>query len=82
MTHYTSDWKLTSQGYGIYAPGGTFTPPLHEAMVNNLPSDYARTVTYPVYRAMLEAASKDTGWTWCEVCPDAIVGFTVHPLNH
>ncbi|KAJ5577504.1 uncharacterized protein N7459_006468 [Penicillium hispanicum] len=66
-----------TRGYGIYAPGGTFTPPLHEAMVNNLPPDYARTVTYPAYRAMLEAASKGKNWTWCEVCPDAIVGVTI-----
>lgn len=42
-------------------------------MVSNLPVDYAKTVVYPAYREMLDAASKGKKWTWCEVCPDAIV---------
>ena len=42
-------------------------------MVNNLPADYAKTVVYPAYREMLDTASKGKKWTWCEVCPDAIV---------
>jgi len=62
-----------SQGYGIYLPGGTFTPPLIEDMVNTLPADYAKTVVYPVYRELLKEASKGKKWTWCEACPDAIV---------
>lgn len=61
------------QGYGIYVPGGTFTPPLREEMVNNLPPDYAKTVVYPIYREILDAESQGKAWTWCEVCPDAIV---------
>lgn len=61
------------QGYGIYVPGGTFTPPLREEMVNNLPADYAKTVVYPIYREILDAESQGKTWTWCEVCPDAIV---------
>ncbi|KAJ3564393.1 hypothetical protein NPX13_g7861 [Xylaria arbuscula] len=65
-----------TRGYGIYAPGGVFTPPLAEAMVNNLPPDYEKTVVYPVYRRILSAASEGRNWTWCEVCPDAIIGFT------
>ncbi|PYH94354.1 hypothetical protein BO71DRAFT_379718 [Aspergillus ellipticus CBS 707.79] len=65
-----------TRGYGIYAPGGTFTPPLHEDMVNNLPADYAETVVYPYYRETLKTASRGKNWTWCEVCPDAIIGFT------
>jgi hypothetical protein len=64
---------LKNQGYGIYVPGGTFTPPLTEDMVNNLPSDYAKTVVYPFYRELLNAACEGKKWTWCEVCPDAIV---------
>ena len=62
------------QGYGIYVPGGTFTPPLHEGLADNLPPDYAQTVAYPWFRAILTAAS--TGWTWTEICPDAVVGFS------
>ncbi|KAI1123326.1 hypothetical protein F5Y10DRAFT_252006 [Nemania abortiva] len=65
-----------TRGYGIYMPGGAFAPPLTEDMVNNLPPDYAKTVAYPAYRELLSAASKGRKWTWCEVCPDAIIGFT------
>ncbi|RAK99917.1 SDR family oxidoreductase [Aspergillus ibericus CBS 121593] len=65
-----------TRGYGIYSPGGTFTPPLHEDMVNNLPPEYTKTVVYPFYRKILNASSAQKKWTWCEVCPDAIVGFT------
>ncbi|KAK4152702.1 hypothetical protein C8A00DRAFT_16017 [Chaetomidium leptoderma] len=65
-----------TRGYGIYAPGGTFTPPLTEDMVNNLPPSHAKTVVYPAYRELLDVARKGKKWTWCEVCPDAIVGFT------
>ena len=61
------------QGYGIYVPGGTFSPPLTEVMVKNLPPDYAKTVVYPAYRELLSTASEGKNWTWCEVCPDAIV---------
>ncbi|KAJ5919714.1 hypothetical protein N7454_009549 [Penicillium verhagenii] len=65
-----------TRGYGIYTPGGTFTPPLTEDMVNKLPAESAKTVVYPAYRKLLDAASKGNRWTWCEVCPDAIIGFT------
>ncbi|KAL5359231.1 hypothetical protein BJX96DRAFT_148024 [Aspergillus floccosus] len=65
-----------TRGYGIYVPGGTFSPPLTEEMVHNLPPDYAKTVVYPAYRELLDAASEGKAWTWCEVCPDAIIGFT------
>ncbi|GFN18552.1 SDR family oxidoreductase [Aspergillus tubingensis] len=65
-----------TRGYGIYSAGGTFTPPLREELVNSLPSDYAKTVVYPAYREILRTSSKGRKWTWCEVCPDAIVGFT------
>lgn len=68
---------LTFQGYGIYSPGGTFTPPLTENMVQHLPIDYAKTVVYPAYREILSAASTGKNWTWCEVCPDAIVSLSI-----
>lgn len=44
-------------------------------MVKDLPTDYAKTVAYPAYREVLKAASEGKKWTWCEVCPDAIVSF-------
>ncbi|KAI3334426.1 hypothetical protein F4824DRAFT_490177 [Ustulina deusta] len=65
-----------ARGYGIYTAGGVFTPPLTEDMVNNLPHEHAKTVVYPAYRSLLSAASEGRNWTWCEVCPDAIIGFT------
>lgn len=42
-------------------------------MVNGLPADYAKTVVYPEYRDILNTSSEGKNWTWCEVCPDAIV---------
>ncbi|KAK2779047.1 sirq protein [Colletotrichum kahawae] len=65
-----------TRGYGIYVPGGTFPPPLEESMADNLPEDYAKTVAYPWYRQILSQASEGKSWTWTEVCPDAVVGFT------
>ncbi|RAL06951.1 uncharacterized protein BO97DRAFT_409335 [Aspergillus homomorphus CBS 101889] len=65
-----------TRGYGIYTPGGTFQPPLSEDLVHALPEDVAKTVVYPVYRQILTTASANKSWTWCEVCPDAIIGFT------
>ncbi|RHZ69792.1 hypothetical protein CDV55_103607 [Aspergillus turcosus] len=65
-----------TRGYGIYIPGGIFQPPLVESMAGNLPDDYARTVAYPWFRKILTDSSKGRNWTWTEVCPDAVVGFT------
>jgi hypothetical protein len=42
-------------------------------MVDNLSPDYAKTVAYPAYRELLNRKSDGKNWTWCEVCPDAIV---------
>ncbi|KAF1965513.1 hypothetical protein BU23DRAFT_584972 [Bimuria novae-zelandiae CBS 107.79] len=65
-----------TRGYGIYRPDGVFTAPLREEMAECLPEDYARTVAYPHYRAILTAESTHQGWSWCELCPDVVVGFT------
>ncbi|PYI24421.1 hypothetical protein BO99DRAFT_439224 [Aspergillus violaceofuscus CBS 115571] len=65
-----------SRGYGIYNPSGVFQPPLEESMADSLPADYAKTVAYPWFRKILTEASKDRNWTWSEVCPDAVVGFS------
>ncbi|KAK7926624.1 hypothetical protein PG985_003622 [Apiospora marii] len=65
-----------TRGYGIYIPGGTFSAPLTEDMVNSLPSDYEKTVAYPQFRKLLADACRGKSWTWCEICPDAIIGFT------
>ncbi|KAL2816608.1 hypothetical protein BDW59DRAFT_166332 [Aspergillus cavernicola] len=65
-----------SRGYGVYIPGGIFQPPLHESLADTLPEDYAKTVAYPWFRKILTEASKRRAWTWSEVCPDAVIGFT------
>ncbi|UPX11932.1 uncharacterized protein EKO05_0002516 [Ascochyta rabiei] len=65
-----------TRGYGIYRLDGIFTAPLTEALVDQLPDDYVKTVAYPHYRALLAKESKDQQWTWCELVPDVIVGFT------
>ncbi|KAJ0413250.1 hypothetical protein BJY00DRAFT_297156 [Aspergillus carlsbadensis] len=65
-----------SRGYGVYIPGGIFTPPLHESLADSLPPDYAQTVAYPWFRQILTDASRGRKWTWAEVCPDAVIGFT------
>ncbi|CAH0048114.1 unnamed protein product [Clonostachys solani] len=64
------------KGYGIYIPGGTFQAPLDEAMADQLPDDYAKTVAYPWFRKILTEASNGRGWSWTEVCPDAVIGFS------
>ncbi|WAO87245.1 Hypothetical protein NCS54_00454900 [Fusarium falciforme] len=71
-----------TRGYGIYIPDGIFTPPLEESMADNLPADYAKTVAYPWFREILTEASKGRGWTWTEVCPDAVVGFSPIGSNY
>ncbi|KAH8897919.1 hypothetical protein GQ53DRAFT_742765 [Thozetella sp. PMI_491] len=65
-----------TRGYGIYIPNGTFTAPLEESMAESLPEDYAKTVAYPWYRKLLDKASEGRAWTWTEICPDAVIGFT------
>lgn len=51
-------------------------------MVHTLPADYEKTVVYPAYRKLLDAASQGRNWTWCEVCPDAIVRLSVCSIYH
>ncbi|KAL4937713.1 hypothetical protein BDV06DRAFT_226684 [Aspergillus oleicola] len=67
-----------SRGYGIYSPNGTFTPPLTESLADMLPPEYASTVSYPWFRQLLtsESVGRDKAWTWSEICPDAVVGFS------
>ncbi|KAM4064342.1 sirq protein [Hirsutella rhossiliensis] len=67
-----------TRGYGIYVPGGTFTAPLQETLADQLPEDYARTCAYPWFRQTLTKASRGRSWSWTEVCPDAVVGFSPH----
>ncbi|KAJ4364141.1 hypothetical protein N0V83_009596 [Neocucurbitaria cava] len=45
-------------------------------MADQLPVDYLKTVPYLHYRAMLTEESANKDWSWSEVVPDAIIGFT------
>ncbi|KAM0548457.1 hypothetical protein ACHAPJ_009943 [Fusarium lateritium] len=65
-----------TRGYGIYIPGGVFKAPLEESMADTLPADYEKTVAYPWFRKILNEASAGRNWTWSEVCPDVVVGFS------
>ncbi|KAF5660141.1 hypothetical protein FHETE_9114 [Fusarium heterosporum] len=71
-----------TRGYGIYIPGGIFKPPLTESMADTLPTDYAKTVAYPGFRSVLNEASAGRDWTWTEVCPDVVVGFSPIGSNY
>lgn len=75
---YLAPWLtcFVVQGYGIYVPAGTFKPPLTESLADQLPADYAQTVAYPWFRQILTEASRGRNWTWTEVCPDAVIGFS------
>ncbi|CAO2649851.1 Nn.00g011430.m01.CDS01 [Neocucurbitaria sp. VM-36] len=65
-----------TRGYGIYRPYGIFSAPLVKEMADELPQDYLKTVAYPHYRAMLTAESTNEDWSWSELVPEAIIGFT------
>ncbi|KAJ7618488.1 hypothetical protein FB45DRAFT_168411 [Roridomyces roridus] len=67
-------WPSGTLGYGIYKPGGgPFSAPYKESMGRLPPPD---TNFYYVFEDFLTERSKGKKWTWCEVRPDAIVGFT------
>ncbi|KAJ7848921.1 hypothetical protein B0H14DRAFT_3867041 [Mycena olivaceomarginata] len=67
-------WPSGTLGYGIYKPGGgPFKPPYKESMGRLPPPD---TNFYYVFEDLLTERSKGKNWTWCEVRPDAIVGFS------
>ncbi|KAL8673607.1 MAG: hypothetical protein Q9168_001962 [Polycauliona sp. 1 TL-2023] len=65
-----------TKAYGIHVPGGVFQPPYKESM-GVVPDeyDYQKTLNYPFMRAELETASAGKQWTWCDIRPDAVVGF-------
>ncbi|KAJ7499912.1 hypothetical protein FB451DRAFT_1074226 [Mycena latifolia] len=67
-------WASGTLGYGIYKPGGgPFKAPYKESM-GRLPAP--DTNFYYEFEDILAERSKGKPWTWCEVRPDAIVGFT------
>ncbi|KAL8918125.1 MAG: hypothetical protein Q9172_005552 [Xanthocarpia lactea] len=63
-----------TKAYGIQIPGGVFQPPYKESM-GPLPHAYQKTLNYPFMRAVLQEASAGRQWTWCDIRPDAVIGF-------
>ncbi|EIM89701.1 uncharacterized protein STEHIDRAFT_51972 [Stereum hirsutum FP-91666 SS1] len=61
-------------GYGIYQPGGTYKSPYHEALPR-VPPPLGDGIPYYAMRDKLDEMMAGKKWTWCEVCPDAIIGF-------
>ncbi|KAF7354594.1 Sirq protein [Mycena sanguinolenta] len=67
-------WASGTLGYGISKPGGgPFKPPYKESMGRLPPPD---TNFYYAFEDILTERSKGKNWTWCQVRPDAIVGFS------
>ncbi|KAL8640211.1 MAG: hypothetical protein Q9228_002844 [Teloschistes exilis] len=60
--------------YGIHIPGGLVKAPYVESM-GPLPEGSQDTINYPGMRAALTKASEGRQWTWCDIRPDAVVGF-------
>lgn len=59
-------------GYGIYQPGGTYKSPYHETLPR-VPPPLGDGIPYYAMRDKLDEMMAGQKWTWCEVCPDAIV---------
>ncbi|RCI12450.1 hypothetical protein L249_1149 [Ophiocordyceps polyrhachis-furcata BCC 54312] len=64
--------------YGIYAPGGTWPAPLQESLAEGEQQSMQVSpwCVYPVQRRMLAESSRGRAWSWTEICPDAVIGFT------
>ncbi|KAI9844854.1 MAG: hypothetical protein M1830_007580, partial [Pleopsidium flavum] len=63
-----------TKGYGIHIPGGVFTAPFKESM-GRLPEPAGNKLFHYALEDVLDEQSKEKNWTWCEIRPDAIVGF-------
>ncbi|KAL8645242.1 MAG: hypothetical protein Q9210_006822 [Variospora velana] len=63
-----------TKAYGIHIPGGVFTAPYEESM-GPLPDKYQNSINYPALRTVLETASAGRQWSWCDILPDAVIGF-------
>lgn len=62
-----------AKGYGIHIPGGVHKPPFVETM--KLPKSEEVKLFHFAQREVCAAASAGKSWTWCEIRPDAIIGF-------
>lgn len=62
-----------AKGYGIHIPGGVHKAPFVETM--KLPAAEEKKLFHYAQREVCAAASAGKSWTWCEIRPDAIIGF-------
>ena len=75
-------WALQTGGkaYGVefYGQKGVeYIPPLKET-ASRIPEPYASNIFYYPQYDLLKAASEGKAWSFCEVRPDLIIGFTPH----
>ncbi|KAF2493652.1 hypothetical protein BU16DRAFT_573851 [Lophium mytilinum] len=62
-----------TKGYGIHLETKPFKTPYTEDMV--LPSSNDSSVHYAEFQNILTEKSEGKKWTWCDVRPDAVIGF-------
>ncbi|KAF2808145.1 uncharacterized protein BDZ99DRAFT_445317 [Mytilinidion resinicola] len=62
-----------SKGYGIHLETKPFKAPYTEDMI--LPNPNDSSIHYAAFQHLLTEKSKGKQWTWCDVRPDAVVGF-------
>ncbi|KAK8222138.1 hypothetical protein M8818_000309 [Zalaria obscura] len=68
------------KAYGVEFYGKVpYSPPLKES-TPRIPAPYAQNIFYYPQRDIMERASAGKPWTFCEIRPDAIVGFV--PQNN
>jgi nucleoside-diphosphate-sugar epimerase len=62
------------QSYGLYNPGNIIKAPFKESMIPPI-EIFGGKIHYHAYAELLTEKSKGKSWTWCDVRPDAVVGF-------
>ncbi|RDW60201.1 hypothetical protein BP5796_11807 [Coleophoma crateriformis] len=63
-----------SKAYGaVLVPGGYFKAPYDETMV--LPDEENKKIFYWEFQKLLSRESEKEAWTWCDIRPDAVIGF-------
>lgn len=64
-----------SKAYGVHAGGGFYEAPYRED-VPRLPKPHCDSVNYFAFRDYLSTHCKGKAWSWSEICPDAVIGYT------
>ncbi|KAL8967554.1 MAG: hypothetical protein Q9183_002864 [Haloplaca sp. 2 TL-2023] len=71
-----------TKAYGIHLGGTVFPPPYDESMSPSH-EKIRKTVHYQMMHEVLQKASADKQWTYCDIRPDVVVGFAPNgsPMN-